>query len=66
MGGFKLYNILNYSLNEELLDKIPLEKRLLFQMGGSLDAFFVCHQKLLGLFRGDGKNGAKLTPIHEY
>ena len=25
-----------------------------------------CHKKLLGLFRGDGKNGAKLTPIHEY
>ena len=66
MGGFKLHSVYTYSLNEELLDKTPLEQRLLFKMGGSLDAFVVCHQKLLGLFRGDGKNGAKLTPIHEY
>lgn len=66
MGGFKLHSVYTYSLNEELLDKTPLEQRLLFKMGGSIDAFVVCHQKLLGLFRGDGKNGAKLTPIHEY
>ena len=66
LGGFELYLVYKYSLNEYLLDNIPLEQRLLFQMGGSIDAFFVCHQKLLGLFRGDGKNGAKLTPIHEY
>lgn len=66
LGGFELYQVYNYSLNEELLDKVPLEQRLLFKMGGSLDAFIICHQKLLGLFQGDGKNGAKLTPIHEY
>ena len=66
MGGFSLHSVYTYSLNEALLDKTPLEQRLLFKMGGTQDGYIVCHQKLLGLFRGDGKNGAKLTPIHEY
>lgn len=66
MGGFKLHSVYTYSLNQELLDKTPLEQRLLFEMGGTQDGYTVCCQKLLRLFQGDGKNGAKLTPIHEY
>ena len=66
MGGYKLHSVYTYSLNEDLLDKTPLEQRLLFKMGGTQDGYIVCHQKLLSLFLGDGKNGAKLTPIHEY
>ena len=67
LGGFELDLVYKYSLNEELLDKIPLEQRLLFQMGGSIDAFFVCHQKLLGLFLHGGlKSGVKLTSIADY
>lgn len=66
MGGYKLHSVYTYSLNEDLLDKTPLEQRLLFKMGGTQDGYIVCHQKLLSLFQGDGKNGAKLTPIHEY
>lgn len=66
LGGFELYQVYKYSLNEELLDKTPLEKRLLFQMGGTLDPFFVCHQKLLSLFPSGSMSGAKFTAITEY
>lgn len=66
LGGFELYQVYKYSLNEELLDKTPLEQRLLFQMGGTLDPFFVCHQKLLGIFQFGRTSGVKLTSIAEY
>lgn len=33
MGGYKLFSVYIYSLDEELLDKTPLEQRLLFKMG---------------------------------
>jgi len=66
LGGFELYQVYKYSLNEGLLDKTPLEQRLLFQMGGSLDPYFVCHQKLLGLFPFGSKSGIKLTSIADY
>ena len=32
-AGFKLHSVYIHSLNEELLDEIPLEQRLLFKMG---------------------------------
>ena len=66
LGGFELYQVYKYSLNEELLDKTPLEKRLLFQMGGSIDAFFVCHQSLLRAFPVGPNRGAKFTKISDY
>jgi len=66
MGGFKLHSVYTYSLNEELLDKTPLEQRLLFKMGGTQDGYIVCHQKLLGLFPSGSKSGAKFTTIADY
>ncbi|MCC7601128.1 hypothetical protein IGS61_26815 [Janthinobacterium sp. FW305-129] len=52
LGGFVLEQVYSYSLNDELLEKTPLRNRLLFQMGGDLSAFFVCHKSLLKLFNG--------------
>jgi hypothetical protein len=66
IGGFKLYSIYTYSLNQEILDEIPLEKRLLFKMGGTLDAFIVCHESISNLFYTDDKCGSKLTLISDY
>lgn len=66
MGGFKLYSVYSYSLDEELLDKTPLEQRLLFKMGGTQDGMIVCHQKLLRVFSVGQKSGAKFTTISDY
>ncbi|MET3130293.1 hypothetical protein AAKU55_000546 [Oxalobacteraceae bacterium GrIS 1.11] len=66
LGGFELYQIYTYSLNDELLDAIPLEQRLLFKIGETLDAFIVCHESLSRLFYTNDQSGTKLTLIPDY
>ena len=64
MGGMDMYSVYEYSLNKELLDKIPLEKRLLFKMGGTQDGFIVCHRSLARLFIDP--IGVRLMATSEY
>lgn len=66
LGSMELFSVYTYSLNKELLDEIPLEKRLLFKMGGTQDGYITCHQSLLKLFSGGEKSGAKLTRVADY
>ncbi|MET3134304.1 hypothetical protein AAKU55_004599 [Oxalobacteraceae bacterium GrIS 1.11] len=66
MGGFKLYGIYTHSLDKELLDKIPLNQRLLFKLGGTLSAFIVCHESISHLFYTGDQCGSKLTLISDY
>lgn len=66
LGGFKLYSIYTYALDAAVLDQIPLNQRLLFKMGGTLDAFIVCHQDIAAIFRGNGNSGARLVSIPDY
>ncbi len=66
MGGFTLYGIYTYSLDKELLDRIPLENRLLFKIGGALSAFIVCHESISNLFYTGDNCGTKLTLISDY
>jgi hypothetical protein len=66
LGDFELYQVYEYSLDPDVLDKIPLQNRLLFKLGGSLDGFIVCHKSLAGLFRGNGSSGAELIAITKY
>lgn len=63
MAGFTMYSVYTYSLNEELLDQIPLEQRLLFEMGSTQDGMIVCHNSIKRLFINEG---VQLTPIAEY
>jgi hypothetical protein len=63
MGGFKLYSVYTYSLNEELLDKTPLEQRLLFKMGNTQDGMIVCHKSIMRMFINEG---TQLTKVSEY
>lgn len=58
MGGEKSYKVRSYSLNVHLLDKTPLERRLLFKMGGTVDGKVFCHQSLESIFRSTGSSGA--------
>ena len=63
VAGKKNYNVRSFSLDVELLDSTPLENRLLFKMGGTVDGYVTCHKSLAPIFRSSGKNGAKLKEI---
>ena len=65
-GGEKLFDVYEYVLNTDLLDKTPLEKRLLFKMGGTLESFVFCHVSIAGLFRRNMPNGARLVLASDY
>lgn len=65
LGGFSLFSVYTYGLNEELMEKVALKDRLLFKMGGTQDGYIVCHSTISHLFsKKDG--GAKLTAIADY
>ena len=65
LGGFELFGVNHFSLNKDLMLKTPLKNRLLFQMGGVTEPFFVCHQSLYRLFNSlDG--GIELVRLDEY
>lgn len=66
LGGFKLHSVYTYSLNSALLDATPLEQRLLFKMGGTQDAFIVCHRSIARVFAEEADKGAKLVPISDF
>lgn len=61
-----LFSVFSYSLNTEFLDNIPLNRRLLFKMGGVIPSVIVCHQSIASLFRKNRPNGAKLVAINDY
>ncbi|QYF95419.1 hypothetical protein KY495_09835 [Massilia sp. PAMC28688] len=55
--------MVKYSLDEKVLDAIPLQERLLFRIGGTDTGMVVCHHSLFKLFKGDG---LKITMIDDY
>jgi hypothetical protein len=57
------YEIVTYSLNEQLLKDTPLPDRLLFKMGGTTDGFIVVHQSIMELFQ---VKGVELVLVEEY
>jgi hypothetical protein len=64
--GKECYDVYEYVLDKDLLDKTPLEKRLFFKMGGTIDAFVFCHESIARLFRRDMPNGARLVLAADY
>jgi hypothetical protein len=66
IGKSKIYSVSKYVLDSDLLDKTPLQHRLLFQLGGTLDGWVVCHKSLAPIFRQNGHSGATLTPVSEF
>lgn len=63
VDGNLIYNVRQYSLDDDLLEKTPIDARRLFKMGGTLDGMVVVHQSLAKYFRG---SGAYLVPIADY
>ena len=65
LGDVTLHQVYGYRLNATLLDATPLRERLLFKMGGTLDAFVVCHASLRSLFEG-AHAGVELQAVADY
>jgi hypothetical protein len=63
VAGEKNFNVRSFSLNVKLLDETPLEDRLLFKMGATIDRYVACHKSLAPIFRGVEKSGAMLKEI---
>jgi hypothetical protein len=61
-GGMR-YEVDIYSLDDELLDKTPLESRRLFKMGGTTEGLVVAHSSIAKHFR---LSGAVLVPISDF
>jgi hypothetical protein len=48
------YEIVKYSLNEQLLEKTPLSERLLFKIGGTTTGEKFVHKSIADIFRVEG------------
>jgi hypothetical protein len=66
IAGEEFYSINKYALDEEVLDRTPLENRLLFQMGGTDVDLAFCHKSLAPLFRQNGNSGAAVIALRDY
>lgn len=67
IGGHTLYQLYDIHLDDKVIDEIPLAQRLLFQLGGSIDALVLAHKSVAGLFRdSDGKSGAQVISLPDY
>lgn len=64
VGGIDFYQVYQFSLDEKVLDATPLEERLIFQMGGSLDPFVFAHRSVAGHFTRAG--GAQVIPVPNF
>lgn len=64
--GQKSYDVYEYLFNQEIMDKTPLKQRLLFKMGGTLEAFVFCHESIASIFRRNTPNGARLVLAADY
>jgi len=59
----RLYSVAKYYLDNELFDQTPLEKRLLFKMGGTLEPYITCHESVKYLFETEG---SRTIPVGEW
>ena len=55
-----------YALSQEVLNKIPEEKRLVFKIGGDNTGYVFIHQKITDIFREENATGIKLYKVSEY
>ncbi len=55
--------VFNYKLNHVLLDKTPLNERLLFKIGGTDAAYIIVHESIADLFRSPF---SRVLPVNQY
>lgn len=59
-------DIRKFSLDNQVLDKIPKEQRLVFRMGGSSEAFIFMHQDIVDFLRKINSSGVRFFRISEF
>lgn len=62
----ELPSIEKFSLNTQVIDKIPEEQRLAFTMGGLNKAYIFFHKKIAQFILDQSITGIRLIPITEY
>lgn len=60
------HTVHEFRLDNDKLRNIPLEDRLLFQMGGTTDAFIFAHTSVANLFGPSGRSGAQILSLQDY
>lgn len=61
------YNVFTYKFNTALMDKTPLKDRLLFKLGGTIDAYIVAHESILyKIFGSSPNNGTEYIKVSDY
>ena len=67
LGGYEFHQVYKYKFDVELMRRTPLERRLLFKLGGTLDGFIVAHASVLTKFFGaPGVNGTEYIRVSDY
>ena len=67
LGGVAYHQVYSYRFDRALMDSTPLAERLLFKLGGTLDAYVVAHESLLTeVFGAPGINGADYLRVSDY
>jgi hypothetical protein len=67
LGGLEYHQVYKYKFNADVMKERPLEQRLLFKLGGTLDAYIVAHSSILTKFFGSpGVNGAEYIKVSDY
>ena len=65
LGGVEFFEVNRYRLDEEIMKRTPLRERLLFQMGGSLEAPVVAHISIAHYFSGK-RIGAQVISLEDF
>lgn len=66
-GRFTYFNVFTYRFDQQVMQATPLAQRLLFKMGGALDAHIVAHESILTrIFGPHGSNGAEYVKVSDY
>ena len=65
-GATESYTVLDFHLNDNLMEATPINQRLLFEMGSTTTSDLVCHESVLGIFAVNALSGAKAVRIDKY
>lgn len=63
IDGSTIHAVSSYVLSDAILDKTPLNNRLLFKMGGNTDAFITAHESIVNIFN---KDGVEIQKVSDY
>lgn len=66
IGDSVRYSVYEYVLDTKKINDIPLNERLLFQMGGTTSRMITCHKSITAIFSANGKSGATLELVVDH